>query len=256
MASIFITGSADGLGLMAGELLASQGHSVVLHARNEARARAARTALPGASAVVVGDLSTIAAMRSVSDQANSLGRFDAVIHNVGIGYREPRRVTTEDGLSQLWAVNVLAPYVLTALMERAGRLVYLSSGMHMSGDDSLEDMQWEHRRWNGSQAYADTKFHDVLLAFGIARRWPDVLCNALEPGWVPTRMGGSGAPDDLSQACVTQAWLAASDDPAAQVTGGYFYHQRPRRVNPSTRREKLQEQLLYDCRRTSGIELT
>jgi NAD(P)-dependent dehydrogenase (short-subunit alcohol dehydrogenase family) len=179
-----------------------------------------------------------------------------VIHNVGIGYREPRRVTTEDGLSQLWAVNVLAPYVLTALMERAGRLVYLSSGMHMSGDDNLEDLQWEHRRWNGSQAYADTKFHDVLLAFGIARRWPDVLCNALEPGWVPTRMGGSGAPDDLSQACVTQAWLAASDDPAAQVTGGYFYHQRPRRVNPSTRREKLQEQLLYDCRRTSGIELT
>jgi NAD(P)-dependent dehydrogenase (short-subunit alcohol dehydrogenase family) len=256
MASIFITGSADGLGLMAGELLASQGHSVVLHARNEARARAARTALPGAAAVVVGDLSTIAAMRSVADQANSLGRFDAVIHNVGIGYREPRRVTTEDGLSQLWAVNVLAPYVLTALMERAGRLVYLSSGMHMSGDDNLEDLQWEHRRWNGSQAYADTKFHDVLLAFGIARRWPDVLCNALEPGWVPTRMGGSGAPDDLSQACVTQAWLAASDDPAAQVTGGYFYHQRPRRVNPSTRREKLQEQLLYDCRRTSGIELT
>jgi NAD(P)-dependent dehydrogenase (short-subunit alcohol dehydrogenase family) len=256
MASIFITGSADGLGLMAGELLASQGHAVVLHARNEARARAARTALPGAAAVVVGDLSTIAAMRSVADQANSLGRFDAVIHNVGIGYREPRRVTTEDGLSQLWAVNVLAPYVLTALMERAGRLVYLSSGMHMSGDDNLEDLQWEHRRWNGSQAYADTKFHDVLLAFGIARRWPDVLCNALEPGWVPTRMGGSGAPDDLSQACVTQAWLAASDDPAAQVTGGYFYHQRPRRVNPSTRREKLQEQLLYDCRRTSGIELT
>ena len=145
MASIFITGSADGLGLMAGELLASQGHAVVLHARNEARARAARAELPGAVAVVVGDLSTIAAMRSVSDQANSLGRFDAVIHNVGIGYREPCRVTTEDGLSQLWAVNVLAPYVLTALMERAGRLVYLSSGMHMGGDARLEDLQWQDR---------------------------------------------------------------------------------------------------------------
>ena len=107
--------------------------------------------------------------------------------------------------------------------------------MHMSGDDSLEDLQWEHRRWNGSQAYADTKFHDVLLAFGCARRWPDVLCNALEPGWVPMRMGGSGAPDDLSGAHVTQAWLATSDDPAAKVTG---------------------ERLLDDCRRTSGIELT
>ena len=256
MARVFITGSADGLGLMAGELLASQEHSVVLHARNEVRARDARTALPQAAAVVVGDLSTIAAMRSVADQANSLGRFDAVIHNVGIGYREPRRVTTEDGLSQLWAVNVLAPYVLTALMERAARLVYLSSGMHMGGDASLEDLQWEHRLWNGSQAYADTKFHDVLLAFGIARRRPDVLCNALEPGWVLTRMGASGAPDDLSQAYVTQAWLATSDEPAAKVTGGYFYHKRPRRVNPSAQHEELQERLLDDCRGISGIELT
>lgn len=207
MARIFITGSADGLGLMAGKLLASQGHDVVLHARNQARAEEARTALlPQAVAVLVGDLSTIAAMRSVADQANALGRFDAVIHNVGIGYREPGRVMTEDGLSQLWAVNVLAPYVLTALMERAGRLIYLSSGMHMGGDASLEDLQWEHRRWNGSRAYADTKLHDVLLAFGVARRWPDVLSNALEPGWVPTRMGGPGAPGDLSKAHVTQAW--------------------------------------------------
>ena len=256
MSSIFITGSADGLGLMAGQLLASQGHSVVLHARNEVRARDAHAALPQATAVVVGDLSTIAAMRNVADRANSLGRFDAVIHNVGIGYREPRRVTTEDGLSQLWAVNVLAPYVLTALMERAARLVYLSSGMHMGGDASLEDLQWEYRRWNGSQAYADTKFHNVLLAFGMARRWPDVLCNALEPGWVPTRMGGSGAPDDLSQAHVTQAWLATSDEPAAKVTGRYFYHNQPRRVSPSVQHEELQERLLDDCRRISGINLT
>jgi NAD(P)-dependent dehydrogenase (short-subunit alcohol dehydrogenase family) len=255
MARVFITGSADGLGLMAGELLASQGHSVVLHARNEVRARDAHAALPRAAAVVVGDLSTLAAMRAVADHANSLGRFDALIHNVGIGYREPRRVTTEDGLSQLWAVNVLAPYVLTALMERPARLIYLSSGMHKGGDASLEDLQWENRRWNGSQAYADTKLHDVLLAFGLARRWPGILCNALEPGWVPTRMGGSGAPDDLSQAHVTQAWLATSDDPAAKVTGGYFYHQQPRRVNPSARREELQEQLLDYCGGISGIEL-
>jgi hypothetical protein len=69
-------------------------------------------------------------------------------------------------------------------------------------------------------------------------------------------MGGSGAPDDLSQAHVTQAWLATSEDSAAKVTGGYFYHQQPRRVNPATRREKLQEQLLDYCRRISGIELT
>jgi NAD(P)-dependent dehydrogenase (short-subunit alcohol dehydrogenase family) len=256
MGRVFITGSADGLGLMAAELLARQGHAVVLHARNEARARDARAALPQAEAVLVGDLSTIAAMRSVAEQANAHGRFDAVIHNVGIGYREPRRIVTEDGLSQLWAVNVLAPYVLTALMERAGRLVVLSSGMHMGGDAGLADLQWEHRTWNGSQAYADTKFHDVLLTFGFARRWPAVLCNALEPGWVPTRMGGPGAPDDLSQAHVTQAWLATSEDPGATVTGGYFYHQKPRRVNPSAQREDLQERLLDTCRDIAGVGLT
>src|ERR1700730_17104454 len=167
MAKVFITGSSDGLGLMAGLLLGKQGHVVVLHARSEARAEGTRLALPQAEAVLVGDLSALAAMRDVADQANGRGRFDAVIHNVAIGYREARRVETVDGLSQLWAVNVLAPYVLTALMDRPGRLVYLSAGMHTGGDSSLDDLQWSRRRWNGSQAYADTKFHDLLLAFGV-----------------------------------------------------------------------------------------
>jgi NAD(P)-dependent dehydrogenase (short-subunit alcohol dehydrogenase family) len=214
MAKILITGSSDGLGLMAGRLLAEQGHTVVLHARNAARAAATRAALPAAAAVLVGDVSTLAAMRDVAAQANAWGRFDAVIHNVAIGYREQGRVQTADGLSQLWAVNVLAPYVLTALMHRPDRLVYLSSGMHSGGDASLEDPQWAARRWNGSQAYADSKLHDVLLAFGVARRWPDVVANAMTPGWVPTRMGGPGAPDDMDQAHRTQAWLAVSDAPA------------------------------------------
>jgi NAD(P)-dependent dehydrogenase (short-subunit alcohol dehydrogenase family) len=139
MARIFITGSSDGLGLMAAKLLVEQGHRVVLHARNDARAAQANVALPEAEAVIVGDLSTMAVMRSVAEQVNELGRFDAIIHNVGIGYREPRRIETEDGLSQLFAVNVLAPYLLTALIDRPDRLVYLSSGMHSGGDASLED---------------------------------------------------------------------------------------------------------------------
>ncbi len=255
MAKVFITGSADGLGLMVGRLLVEQGHEVVLHARSEARAEDARVALPQAEAVLVGDLSTLAAMRDVADQANERERFDAVVHNVGLGYREPRHVETVDGLSQLWAVNVLAPYALTALMHRPDRLIYLSSGMHLGGDPSLEDPQWSRRRWNGVQAYSDTKLHDVLLAFGVARHWPGVPSNVVSPGWVPTRMGGRGAPDDLDQAHLTQAWLAAGDDPEARETGRFLYHQRPADLQPAARDPELQGRLLDYCLEVSGGEL-
>ena len=246
MSRVFITGSSDGLGLLAGRLLAGQGHQVTLHARNDARAADARRALPQAEAVVTGDVSAIADMRRVAAEVNALGRYDAVIHNVGVGYRE-RHVETADGLSRVFAVNVLAPYLLTALIEPPRRLVYLSSGMHRGGGPDLHDPQWTARRWNGSQAYSDSKLLDVVLAFAVARRWPAVLSNALEPGWVPTKMGGAGAPDDLALGAVTQAWLAVSDDPAATVTGQYFRHQKPHAVHPAARREDLQDELLLYC---------
>ncbi|MDT9600656.1 SDR family NAD(P)-dependent oxidoreductase [Sphingosinicella rhizophila] len=255
MARILITGSADGLGLMAGQLLAGQGHEIVLHARSEFRAAAARKALRTAAKVLIGDVSTIAAMREVADQANAFGRFDAVIHNVGLGYRERERVATEDGLSQLFAVNTLAPYLLTALIDRPDRLVYLSSGMHRSGDPRLDDLQWGMRPWDGSQAYADTKLHDAMIAFAVARRWPDICSNAVEPGWVPTRMGGANAPDDLEEGAITQAWLAAGEDPETQVTGEYFYHQKPAHVNPASRREDLQDRLMDYCAELTGVEI-
>ncbi len=255
MARIFFTGSSGGLGLMAGPLLAEQGHTVVLHARSEARAADARTALPRAESVLVGDLSTLAAMRDVAEQANAGGRFDAVIHNVEPGYRELRRVETVDGLSQLWAVNVLAPFVLTAFMHRPGRLVYLSSGMHLGGDPTLHDPQWPERRWNGSQAYADSKLHDVLLAFGVARTWPDVPSNVVSPGWVATRMGGEGAPVDLDQAHRTPAWLAAGDDPAALGTAGFYYHRLPGALRASVQDPAPRDCLLNYCRTMSGLAL-
>jgi NAD(P)-dependent dehydrogenase (short-subunit alcohol dehydrogenase family) len=158
MARVFITGSSEGLGLMAGQLLAEWGHRVTLHARNEARAADARRALPQAETVVVGNVSVIAQMRRVAEQVNALGPHDAVIHNVGVGYREPRRVETTDGLSHLFAINVLAPYLLTALIDPPKRLVYLSSGMHSGGDSGFNDPQWEKRRWSGAQAYSDSSF--------------------------------------------------------------------------------------------------
>jgi NAD(P)-dependent dehydrogenase (short-subunit alcohol dehydrogenase family) len=255
MARIFITGSSEGLGLMAAQLLAGEGRQVTLHARNDARAADARRSLPPAEAVVVGDLSSIAETRRVAEQVNSLGRFNAVIHNAGVGYREPNRIETVDGLEHVFAINVLAPYLLTALITPPERLVYLSSGMHTGGSASLDDPQWNARRWNGAQAYADSKLFDVVLAFAVARRWPRVLSNALEPGWVPTKMGGPSAPDDLSLAPVTQAWLAVSKDSAANVTGRYFYHQKLHHVNPAARRTDLQDKLLSYCARVTSTPL-
>ena len=255
MARVFITGSSDGLGQMAAQLLIEQGHRAVLHARSEQRGREALAAVPGAESVVIGDLSSIAQTRGVAEQINRLGSFDAVIHNAGVGYREPRRIATEDGLPQVFAVNTLAPYILTALIEKPKRLVYLSSGLHQSGDASLKDLAWEDRPWRGQQAYSDTKLHDVLLALAIARRWPGVLSNALEPGWVATKMGGPGAPDDLDAAHRTQVWLAVSQDHAATVSGKYFFHMRQRTPNPSAHDAGRQDALLDACRRLSGIEM-
>ena len=254
MSRIFISGSSTGLGLMAGELLISQGHQVVLHARNSARADDAKRALPGAEAIVEGDLDTIAGAKQVAARVNALGRFDAVIHNAAVGYREGHRLTA-DGLPHVFAINTLSAYILTALVERPQRLVYLSSGMHHHADANLDDILWTRRRWNGSDAYAESKLHDAMLAFAVARRWPDVLSNSLEPGWVPTKMGGPGAPDDMDQAHLTQAWLAAGEEPKTKVSGRYFYHLSPRAPNPQAKSAALQDRLIAICAKLSGVPL-
>ena len=254
MSRIFISGSSTGLGLMAGELLVSQGHQVVLHARNADRADDAKRSLPRAEAVVQGDLETISGAKEVAARVNALGHFDAVIHNAAVGYRERRRLTA-DGFPHVFAINTLSTYILTALIERPHRLVYLSSGMHHHADANLDDILWTERPWNGSAAYAESKLHDAMLGFALARRWPDVLSNSLEPGWVPTKMGGPGAPDDLDQAAVTQAWLAASNEPQARVTGRYFYHLSPLAPNPQAKKAVLHDRLIAICAELSGLPL-
>jgi NAD(P)-dependent dehydrogenase (short-subunit alcohol dehydrogenase family) len=246
-----ITGSADGLGQMLARELVSQGHEVVLHARNQERARDALAAVPGAAAALVGDLASIDETRDLARQANDSGRFDVVVHNAEVGYQEPR-IETIDGLEHVFAINALAPYLLTAVIERPDRLIYLSSGMHLGGDLVLDDLQWVRRRWRGAQAYSDSKLHDVLLTFAVARLWPDVQSNAVDPGWVPTKMGGRGAPGDLSQGHLTQVWLATATDTAS---GGYYYHERPHRTHPLASDREAQEGFLEACASLTGVRL-
>src|ERR1700720_982289 len=254
MARVFITGSSDGLGLMVGQVLADQGHRVVLHGRSDARAADAKKALPKAEAVVVGDLANIAATKDLAAQVNALGSFDAVIHNAAVGYREGQR-PTRDGLPHVFATNTLAPYILTMLIERPKRLVYLSSGMHERANANLDDILWRKRPWDGSSAYAESKLHDVMLAFTVARLWRNVLSNAVTPGWVPTKMGGAGAPDDIAQAHLTQAWLATSDDAEAKTTGGYFFYLKRPEPNPEARELSVQDRLIDICGEISGIAM-
>lgn len=208
----------------------------------------------GVAGVAIGDLSSAVETLSIAEQVNVIGRIDAVIHNAGI-YLEPVRGNTPEGHAKTLAVNTLAPYILTASIKRPARLVYLSSGMHLGGDASLDDIDWNERRWEPSQAYSESKLHVATLAAAIARRWPEVLSNSVDPGWVPTRMGGPGAPDDLEQGHLTQTWLSVSEDPAATVSGSYWHHREVRRPAAHVTDEAFQDRLVEKLAALTGISL-
>ena len=254
MALVFITGSSDGLGRAAGEALISQGHQVVLHARSAERASSLRELAPRAADIVLGDLRGADGVRRIADQVNAIGRMDAVIHNAGV-YRERTRNPTPEGHATVLAVNTLAPYILTALIRRPQRLIYLSSSLHQGGEGSLADLDWLKRPWNAGQAYAESKLHVAALAAALAGRWPDVVSHAVDPGWVRTRMGGAAAPVDLHTGQRTQSWLATSDDPAALVSGGYWRDQRREQPAHEVGDPAFQNELLRQLQGLTGVVL-
>lgn len=239
MARIFITGSSDGLGQLAARWLVDQGHQVVLHARNEQRGRAALDAVPEAEDVLVGDLASLDEVKELAANANAKGRFDAVIHNAGV-YRAPGQ--------DILAINTLAPYILTCLIQKPQRLIYLSSGMHLQGNPSLRNVASRK-----GISYSDSKLHVVLLTKSVARKWPDVYANAVDPGWVPTKMGGPSAPDDLQKGFETQAWLAVSTDDQAKVSGRYFHHGREADSHAKADDPALQDEFLATCEQVTGV---
>jgi NAD(P)-dependent dehydrogenase (short-subunit alcohol dehydrogenase family) len=243
MSRIFITGSADGLGRAAAQTLLGDGHEVIVHARSAERLAAVNDLIDRGASAVVGDLADLDQTRAVADQVNTLGRVDAVIHNAGI-YRG----------RQILPVNVVAPYLLTALIDRPQRLIYLSSGSHYGGRANLAGMDWSGESRTGS--YSDSKLFVTTLAAAVARIWPDVYSNAVDPGWVPTKMGGPGAPDDLRLGHLTQEWLATSDEPEARRSGGYWFHQRLRTPHPAVRDSHFQDSLLAALARFTTAPLS
>jgi NAD(P)-dependent dehydrogenase (short-subunit alcohol dehydrogenase family) len=254
VASVFITGSTDGLGLAAARTLLDEGHEVVLHARSRKRAGVLSDVVPRSKGVAIGDLSSAVETRAVADQVNALGRMDAVIHNAGI-YLESARDTTPEGHARTLAVNVLAPYMLTAWIDRPDRLIYLSSGLHREGGGSLDDIDWTRRRWNASRAYSESKLYLTAFALAVARRWPDVLSNAVDPGWVPTKMGGPGATDDLEEGHLTQTWLAVSEDPEAKVSGGYWHHRKRKAPAAEALDPDFREKVIEKLKELTGVRV-
>jgi NAD(P)-dependent dehydrogenase (short-subunit alcohol dehydrogenase family) len=236
MAKIFITGSADGLGQLAARRLVEKGHQVVLHARNSQRVEYAMSSVPGANGALIADLSDMEATKQLANEVNALGTFDAVIHNAGV-YQASSNLILK--------VNTLAPYLLTCLINKPKRLVYLSSGLHLSGNPDLSRMDTDR------VSYSDSKLHDVIMAKAVARKWPGVYSNAVNPGWVPTKMGGRGAPDDLQKGFETQVWLAESEN--VKASGQYFFHQKEARYSEVADNIELQDQFLERCARITGI---
>jgi NAD(P)-dependent dehydrogenase (short-subunit alcohol dehydrogenase family) len=240
VARIFITGSADGLGRLTAETLLENGHRVVVHARNAERLDSVRDLLDNGADGIVGDLASMDQVRGVAEQVNRLGQIDAVIHNAGVLHGP-----------EIFQVNVTAPYLLTSLIRPPGRLIYVSSGMHRGGHAELAALGTGARK----VTYSDSKLYLTALAAAVARLWPDVLSNAVDPGWVPTRMGGAGAPDDLRLGHLTQEWLATSGDPEALTSGGYWYHQHREKPHPAVRDERFQNELLDHLAGLTGERL-
>ena len=239
MPKIFITGSADGLGQLAAKSLIQQGHIVVLHARNKQRAQDALNINPRAEAVLTGDLSDIDETINLASEVNKYAPFDAVIHNAGVYRTSPE---------ELFTVNTLAPYILTSLIQKPKRLIYLTSGLHQQGHAKFDNSK------TGNINYADSKLHVMILCMAVARYWQDVYSNAVNPGWVPTKMGGRSAPDDLHKGYETQVWLAVSNDENAKVSGHYFFHQKQRSHNADADNIQIQEQFLNLCEEVTGVK--
>jgi NAD(P)-dependent dehydrogenase (short-subunit alcohol dehydrogenase family) len=239
---ILVTGSADGLGRLTAESLLTAGHDVIVHARNQDRAVTLAPLVNRGAALIVADFTDRDAVRRAAAELNERPPPDAVIHNAGV-WSGPA----------VMPVNIVAPYLLTALLPLPRRLIYLSSGSHFGGHPSLDRVDWSGQR---AGSYSDSKLFVTAFAAALARLHPEVLSNAVDPGWVPTRMGGAGAPDDLELGYRTQEWLAVSKEPEATTSGGYWYHRARQEPHHAATDRTFQDRLVKALADETGAALS
>ncbi|MDX6264685.1 MAG: hypothetical protein QOH84_6373 [Kribbellaceae bacterium] len=255
MSRILVTGSNDGIGAEIARILAAQDHQVIWHARSEERAASIREwAGTAPTQYVVGDLGSLESTRELAAGVLRIGAPEVVVHNAGWSSGGESRSLTGDGIEQTLQINALAPLLLTALLPRPGRLVFVSSDSIVRGNIELDDLQHE-RNWTADAAYADSKLVMTALAFALARRWPGTLSNAVHPGWVSTKMSQYAAPLTVAQGADTPAWLAVSTDPQALVSGTFFQDRKAIEVNPQAYDPALQDALLERCLDLCGVSL-
>ena len=240
MSKILITGSSTGVGALAAQALIKQSHEVVLHARNEERKKAIMVENPGATQVIVGNLSNLEETKNLACQANKVGPFDVVIHNAGVFSSDEETIEH---------VNLWAPYVLTALIEKPKRLVYISSNLHQGAQVNIDDL-------GKGVNYSVSKKLLLMLMKYVARQWPGVIVNGIHPGWVPTKIGGSKAPDSIDDAYKTYIKLAVSNDPEVLESGYYYFQSKRIPYDPEIDNQTEQEALIAKLAELTKVNLS
>jgi NAD(P)-dependent dehydrogenase (short-subunit alcohol dehydrogenase family) len=248
MSRVLVTGSNDGIGAGIAEILATNGHQVVRHARNAGRAVAGEE-------FVLGDFASLTGVRAMAAKLREQPPLDVIVHNAGWASPDEVRPVTEDGFEQTFQIHVLAPYLLTALLPLPRRIVFVNSDSIRRGVLDPADLNHE-KEWTSAAAYADSKLAQAALTLGLARRYPDVLINAVHPGWVRTKMSPPEAPLDIAEGAGTPVWLATSNDPDATVTGAYFQLRKQVRLNEALFDVDLQDAVLAACAELTGVALS
>ncbi|HND31894.1 MAG TPA: SDR family oxidoreductase [Myxococcota bacterium] len=245
--TILITGSTDGIGYQTAEMLAREGHRVLLHGRSsgsvdKAKIRLLRELPKAEVEVFPADLSSLAEVRALAERVRAAHpRLDGLINNAGIYQQD--RVETTDGLELTFAVNFLATFLLCELLRPSlqlggdGRIVNVSSMAHRMGNLDFSDLQLR-RGYDAYRAYANSKLAQVVYTAELARRLGPgsaLKANSLHPGVVSTKLlvQGMGArgPDSLEQGAATSVFLAT--DPSVLQGGGYYVRSRLASVHPA-----------------------